>query len=147
MNSLERWLTYLSPETTEEERVKLAEEDPIFVTVMKAELEFFSDPKHVADYLESENRTRKERGMSDYERKLALERDWHGIVCYLINRGLSPEEIALRFNKSVAEIKMILECEHSQHDAPRANSKPPLSGSSTVESDGFACTDIQTVNP
>jgi hypothetical protein len=29
----------------------------------------------------------------------------------------------------------------------RPNSKPPISGSLTVVSDGFACTDIQTVTP
>ena len=42
MNSLERWLAYLSPETTDEERRRLAMEDAAIATAMEAEKAFLS---------------------------------------------------------------------------------------------------------
>lgn len=118
---LERWLRYLSPKTTMEERRRLAMEDANIQTAMEAEKEFVKNPicitaygqhqKYLRDKYAREKFARKEgevigevRGFAKGEAK--AERD---MINALHASGMSAEEIATRLQKDIAAVRQILQ--------------------------------------
>lgn len=69
MSRLERWLAYLSPKTTEEERGRLAMAEPAIKTALEAEEVFFSNPNYITAYEQHEKYLRDEQARKMYERK------------------------------------------------------------------------------
>lgn len=69
MNRLERWLAYLSPATTEEERRRLAMVEPAIKTALEAEEVFFSNPNYITAYEQHEKYLRDEAARKMYELK------------------------------------------------------------------------------
>jgi conserved hypothetical protein (putative transposase or invertase) len=70
---LERWLTYLSPKTTEEERRKLAMEDKAIRDAMKAEKVFLSNPDYITAYEQHEKYVRDMRAIKEFEKDAGRE--------------------------------------------------------------------------
>lgn len=68
LNSLERWLAYLSPETTDEERRRLAMEDAAIGTAMKAEKTFLSNSGYLTAYERQQMHLRDMRAMKEAAR-------------------------------------------------------------------------------
>ena len=126
---LERWLRYLSPKTTMEERRRLAMEDANIHTAMEAEKEFVKNPicitayeqhqKYLWDKRARESFVRKEgeaigeaRGFAKGEvsgiakGEAKAERD---MIKALHASGMSAEEIATRLQKDIAAVRQILQ--------------------------------------
>ena len=70
---LERWLTYLSPKTTEEERRKLAMEDKAIRDAMNAEKVFLSNPDYITAYEQHEKYVRDMRAIKEFEKDAGRE--------------------------------------------------------------------------
>lgn len=68
LNSLERWLAYLSPETTDEERRQLAMEDTAIGSAMKAEKTFLSNSGYLTAYERQQMYLRDMRAMKEAAR-------------------------------------------------------------------------------
>jgi predicted transposase/invertase (TIGR01784 family) len=73
LNSLERWLAYLSPDTTDEERRQLAMEDAAIGTAMKAEKVFLSNSDYLTAYERQQKYLRDMRAMKEAARDEGLE--------------------------------------------------------------------------
>ena len=73
LNSLERWLAYLSPDTTDEERRQLAMEDTAIGTAMKAEKVFLSNSDYLTAYERRQKNLRDMRAMKEAARDEGLE--------------------------------------------------------------------------
>ena len=63
LNSLERWLAYLAPETTDEERRQMAMEDAAIGTAMEAEKTFLSNSGYLTAYERQQKYLRDMRAM------------------------------------------------------------------------------------
>ncbi|MBR1660740.1 MAG: Rpn family recombination-promoting nuclease/putative transposase [Acidaminococcaceae bacterium] len=132
---LERWLRYLSPKTTMEERRRLAMEDANINTAMEAEKEFVKDPLCITAYEQHQKYLRDKRARESFlrkqeERRLreatekatkkGMEKGMaQGIaqgmaqaekemIMALHASGMSVEEIAMRLKREMAEIQQIL---------------------------------------
>ena len=66
---LERWLRYLSPKTTMEERRRLAMEDANIRTAMEAEKEFVKDPFYITEYEQRQRYLRDQHARDKFVRK------------------------------------------------------------------------------
>ena len=66
---LERWLRYLSPKTTMEERRRLAMEDANIQTAMEAEKEFVKDPLYITAYEQRQKDLRDQHARDKFVRK------------------------------------------------------------------------------
>ena len=66
---LERWLRYLSPKTTMEERRRLAMEDANIQTAMEAEKEFVKDPLCITEYEQRQRYLRDQHAHDKFVRK------------------------------------------------------------------------------
>ena len=117
MKRLERWLMYLSSQTTDEERRQLAMEDENIRTAMEAEREFAKDPmlitayeqhqKYLWDKHAREAFVREEAEAAGYEKgKTEALKE---VVASFIASGMSVEEIASRLKKDVEEIRKLLD--------------------------------------
>ena len=73
LNSLERWLAYLSPDTTDEERRQLAMEDTAINTAMEAEKVFLSNSDYLTAYERQQKYLRDMRAMKEAARDEGLE--------------------------------------------------------------------------
>lgn len=73
LNSLERWLAYLSPDTTDEERRQMAMEDTAIGTAMKAEKVFLSNSDYLTAYERQQKYLRDMRAMKEAARDEGLE--------------------------------------------------------------------------
>ena len=65
LNSLERWLAYLSPETTDEERRRMAMEDTAIGTAMEAEKMFLSNSDYLTAYERQQKALRDMQAMKE----------------------------------------------------------------------------------
>ena len=74
MNSLERWLAYLSPETTDEERRQMAMEDAAIGMAMKAEKAFLSNTGYLTAYERQQKYLRDMRAMKEYDEEVGWEK-------------------------------------------------------------------------
>ena len=66
---LERWLRYLSPKTTMDERRRLAMEDANIHTAMEAEKEFVKDPFYITEYEQRQRYLRDQHARDKFVRK------------------------------------------------------------------------------
>ena len=117
---LERWLTYLSPGTTEAERRTLAMEDTVIHDAMQAEKAFLSNPNYITAYEQHEKYVRDMKAIKAFEKDAGREEGFaaglekgraEGIadtVRALHASGMSEEEIAARLNRDLSEIRAIL---------------------------------------
>lgn len=127
---LERWLTYLSPKTTEAERRKLAMEDKVIYDAMKAEKAFLSNPDYITAYEQHEKYVRDIRAIKAFEKDAGREEGYAKgraeglaegeaatlrlVILNLYASGMPAEEIAARLKKDIEEIKEILQSEGSE---------------------------------
>ena len=122
---LERWLRYLSPKTTMEERRRLAMEDANIQTAMEAEKEFVKNPICITAYEQHQKYLRDKHAREKFVRKegeaigfakgeasgiakgeAKAERD---LIKALHASGMSAEEIAMRLQKDIAAVRQILQ--------------------------------------
>ena len=66
---LERWLRYLSPKTTMDERRRLAMEDSNIHTAMEAEKEFVTDPFYITEYEQRQRYLRDQHARDKFVRR------------------------------------------------------------------------------
>ena len=122
---LERWLRYLSPKTTMEERRRLAMEDANIQTAMEAEKEFVKNPICITAYEQHQKYLRDKHAREKFVRKegeaigfakgeasgiakgeAKAERD---LIKALHASGMSAEEIAMRLQKDIDAVRQILQ--------------------------------------
>ena len=126
---LERWLRYLSPQTTMEERRKLAMEDANIHTAMEAEKEFVKNPICITAYEQHQKYLRDKHAREKFVRKEGeaigeargfAKGEASGIakgeakaesdmIKMLRASGMSAEEIATRLKKDIVVVRQILQ--------------------------------------
>ena len=110
---LERWLRYLSPKTTMEERRRLAMEDSNIHTAMEAEKEFVKNPICITAYEQHQKYLRDKHAREKFVRKegeaIGKAKAEHDMIKLLHTSGMSAEEIATRLNKDIAVVRQILQ--------------------------------------
>ena len=112
---LERWLRYLSPKTTMEERRRLAMEDANIHTAMEAEKEFVKNPICITAYEQHQKYLRDKHAREKFLRKEGIaigrkEGEAIGIakaVLALRNKGKSDLEIAELLDMDVKAVQAI----------------------------------------
>lgn len=118
MNSLERWLAYLSPETTDEERRRLAMEDAAIATAMEAEKAFLSNSGYLTAYERRQKYLRDMRAMKEYDEEVGWEKG-HAeglaegraeatkemVLALHRKMGMSAPKISELLNTSLAEVE------------------------------------------
>ena len=128
MTRLERWLAYLSPRTTDDERRQLAMTDTAIETALEAEKVFLADPDYMTAYERREkimrdNAAMKAAAIKDglakgmakgmAEGRLAEQKDlilkWH-------HQGKSDAFIAELLSKTEAEVTAIIQQSESETD-------------------------------
>ena len=113
---LERWLTYLSPKTTEEERRQLAMEDKTIYDAMKAEKVFLSNPDYITAYEQHEKYVRDMRAIKAFEKDAGREegiaigekRGLAKAAHALKKKGKSEPEIAELLDLDIAKVRELL---------------------------------------
>ena len=106
---LERWLRYLSPKTTMEERRRLAMEDANIHTAMEAEKEFVKNPICITAYEQHQKYLRDKHAREKYLRKEGEAKAERDMIKTLHASGMSAEEIAARLQKDIAVVRQILQ--------------------------------------
>ena len=110
---LERWLRYLSPKTTMEERRRLAMEDANIHTAMEAEKEFVKNPICITAYEQHQKYLRDKHAREKYLRKegetIGFAKAERDMIKTLHASGMSAEEIAARLQKDIAVVRQILQ--------------------------------------
>jgi len=101
---LERWLRYLSPKTTMEERRCLAMEDANINTAMEAEKEFVKNPICITAYEQNQKYLRDKKARESFLRKEGKAE----VIAALVASGMSVEEIADRLKMNVIAIQQLL---------------------------------------
>ncbi len=125
LNSLERWLAYLSPETTDEERRQLAMEDAAIGTAMKAEKTFLSNSGYLTAYERQQMYLRDMRAMKEAARDEGHEEGFtagraEGLaegeakamrknISALRRKGKSASEIAELLDINLAEVEAYIQ--------------------------------------
>ena len=129
LNSLERWLAYLSPDTTDEERRQIAMEDTAIGTAMKAEKMFLSKSDYLTAYERRQKALRdmqamKEAAIEEGHAEGLAEGRAEGLaegraeglaegeavtIWALADSGMEPEEIAVRLKKDLGYIMKVIQ--------------------------------------
>jgi predicted transposase/invertase (TIGR01784 family) len=121
LNSLERWLAYLSPETTDEERRQLAMEDAAIDTAMKAEKTFLSNSGYLTAYERQQMYLRDMRAMKEAARDEGHEEGFAAgcaegeamamrkNISALRRKGKSASEIAELLDINLAEVEAYIQ--------------------------------------
>ena len=121
LNSLERWLAYLSPETTDEERRRLAMEDAAIDTAMKAEKTFLSNSGYLTAYERQQMYLRDMRAMKEAARDEGHEEGFAAgraegeamamrkNISALRRKGKSASEIAELLDINLAEVEAYIQ--------------------------------------
>ena len=108
---LERWLRYLSPKTTMEERRRLAMEDAIIHTAMEAEKEFVKDPLYITAYEQRQKDLRDQHARDKFMRKegeaIGEARGIAKAVNALRKKGKSDAVIAELLDMDIKEVQKI----------------------------------------
>lgn len=106
---LERWLRYLSPKTSMEERRQLAMEDANINTAMEAEKEFVKDPLCITAYEQHQKYLRDKHAREAFVREEGFAQGIARSVIALRNKGKSDAEIAELLDLDIAEVRNILQ--------------------------------------
>ena len=126
LNSLERWLAYLSPETTDEERRRLAMEDAAIGTAMKAEKTFLSNSGYLTAYERQQMYLRDMRAMKEAARDEGHEEGFAAgraegeamamrkNISALRRKGKSASEIAELLDINLAEVEAYIQQDNSK---------------------------------
>ena len=129
LNSLERWLAYLSPDTTDEERRRLAMEDAAIGTAMRAEKMFLSNADYLTAYERQQKYLRDMRAMKEAARDAGWDEGRAAgfaagheegraegraevkkeTVLALHSKGVPDSEIAELLNLSLAEVEAYIQ--------------------------------------
>ena len=105
---LERWLRYLSPKTTMEERRSLAMEDANINTAMEAEKEFVKNPICITAYEQHQKYLRDKKARESFLRKEGKADAQKEIAISMRERGMSESAIADIMKMSIEEVKLML---------------------------------------
>ncbi len=120
MSRLERWMAYLSPRTTDEERGQLAMVDNAIETAMEAENVFVASPEYLTAYERYEKRVRDEAAMKSAARKDGIaigeargeakgrRAERNKLIIKLHNAGMSNAEIAGLVEADESEVASVI---------------------------------------